>query len=220
MNSSVRTVKIVREVSSVDFRSAMRHLTGGVSVITAGRREDFTGMTVTSVLSLSVDPPTLLVSINRGSSSWPLLKRYFLWRKYPDIGSDRYRRAICRQGRAEGRGPVCWHRMDHASVGRAAAGGRAGGVRLQGGGYCRTLFPRHRDRARVGYAVVGAHGGAGLLARAIHHDGPGRGRNQARGSQRSGLAQLSTGLIERSDMMTATGRLWRKAVIRQIRDVC
>ena len=33
-------------------------------------------MTVTSVSSLSVDPPTLIVSINRESSSWPLLKRY------------------------------------------------------------------------------------------------------------------------------------------------
>jgi flavin reductase (DIM6/NTAB) family NADH-FMN oxidoreductase RutF len=33
-------------------------------------------MTVTSVSSLSVDPPTLIVSINRQSSSWPLLKRH------------------------------------------------------------------------------------------------------------------------------------------------
>jgi flavin reductase (DIM6/NTAB) family NADH-FMN oxidoreductase RutF len=30
---------------------------------------------VTSVASLSVDPPTLIVSINRESSSWPILKR-------------------------------------------------------------------------------------------------------------------------------------------------
>ena len=54
----------------------MRHLTGGVSVITAGRGKDITGMTVTSVSSLSVDPPTLIVSINREASSWPLLKRH------------------------------------------------------------------------------------------------------------------------------------------------
>jgi flavin reductase (DIM6/NTAB) family NADH-FMN oxidoreductase RutF len=33
-------------------------------------------MTVTSVSSLSVDPPTLVVSINRESSSWPLLQRH------------------------------------------------------------------------------------------------------------------------------------------------
>jgi flavin reductase (DIM6/NTAB) family NADH-FMN oxidoreductase RutF len=76
MNSAVRNIKIDREVSSDDFRGAMRHLTGGVSVITVGRGKDITGMTVTSVSSLSVDPPTLIVSINRESSSWPLLKRY------------------------------------------------------------------------------------------------------------------------------------------------
>lgn len=54
----------------------MRHLTGGVSVITAGRGRDVTGMTVTSVISLSVEPPTLLVSINRDASSFPLIRRY------------------------------------------------------------------------------------------------------------------------------------------------
>jgi flavin reductase (DIM6/NTAB) family NADH-FMN oxidoreductase RutF len=76
MNSAVRNIKIDHEVSSGDFRGAMRHLAGGVSVITVGLGKEITGMTVTSVSSLSVDPPTLIVSINRDSSSWPLLKRY------------------------------------------------------------------------------------------------------------------------------------------------
>ncbi|KRR16062.1 monooxygenase [Bradyrhizobium lablabi] len=76
MNSLVRNVSIDREVSSGDFRNAMRRLTGGVSVITAGRGRDISGMTVTSVSSLSVDPPALIVSINREASSWPLVKRY------------------------------------------------------------------------------------------------------------------------------------------------
>ena len=76
MNSIVRSVSIDTEVSSGDFRSAMRRLTGGVSVITAGRGKDISGMTVTSVSSLSVDPPALIVSINREASSWPLVKRY------------------------------------------------------------------------------------------------------------------------------------------------
>ena len=75
MNSAVRHIRIDREVSAGDFRGAMRHLAGGVSVITAGRGKDITGMTVTSVTSLSVDPPTLIVSVNRDSSSWPLIKR-------------------------------------------------------------------------------------------------------------------------------------------------
>jgi flavin reductase (DIM6/NTAB) family NADH-FMN oxidoreductase RutF len=76
MNSIVRSVSIDFEVSSGDFRNAMRRLTGGVSVITAGRGRDISGMTVTSVSSLSVDPPALIVSINREASSWSLVKRY------------------------------------------------------------------------------------------------------------------------------------------------
>ena len=76
MNSVVRAVSIETEVTASDFRNAMRQLTGGVSVVTAGRGRDISGMTVTSVSSLSVDPPALIVSINRESSSWPLVKRY------------------------------------------------------------------------------------------------------------------------------------------------
>jgi flavin reductase (DIM6/NTAB) family NADH-FMN oxidoreductase RutF len=76
MNSIVRAVSIETEATSGDFRNAMRQLTGGVSVITAGRGRDISGMTVTSVSSLSVDPPALIVSINREASSWPLVKRY------------------------------------------------------------------------------------------------------------------------------------------------
>jgi flavin reductase (DIM6/NTAB) family NADH-FMN oxidoreductase RutF len=76
MNSVVRDVSIDREVPPAGFRGAMRHLAGGVSVITVGRGKDITGMTVTSVSSFSVDPPTLVVSINRDASSWPLLKRH------------------------------------------------------------------------------------------------------------------------------------------------
>ncbi len=84
MNSVVRQIEIERQVSrdvsqgvsQAEFRGAMRQLTGGVSVITAGRGRDISGMTVTSVSSLAVDPATLIVSVNRGASSWPLLNRY------------------------------------------------------------------------------------------------------------------------------------------------
>ena len=56
------------------FKTAMRQLPGGVTVITAGRDGDISGMTVSSFVSLSVDPPTVLVSISRSSSSWPLIQ--------------------------------------------------------------------------------------------------------------------------------------------------
>ncbi|AWL94198.1 flavin reductase [Bradyrhizobium ottawaense] len=76
MNVVPRDLMTEIPISSADFRGAMRHLTGGVSVITAGRGKDITGMTVTSVTSLSVEPPTLLVSINRDASSFPLIRRH------------------------------------------------------------------------------------------------------------------------------------------------
>jgi flavin reductase (DIM6/NTAB) family NADH-FMN oxidoreductase RutF len=52
-----------------DFRHAMRELAGGVSVVTTGTGLDRTGCTVTSFSSLSMDPPSVIVCINRGSST-------------------------------------------------------------------------------------------------------------------------------------------------------
>ena len=63
------------DIAAADFRRAMRHLVGGVSVITVGQGQDISGMTVSSVSSLSTDPPSLIVAINRSASSWPLLLR-------------------------------------------------------------------------------------------------------------------------------------------------
>jgi flavin reductase (DIM6/NTAB) family NADH-FMN oxidoreductase RutF len=57
-------------------KRALRNLAGGVSVITAGRGDDRTGATVTSATGLSMDPPTMIVSINKGSSTWPVISRY------------------------------------------------------------------------------------------------------------------------------------------------
>jgi flavin reductase (DIM6/NTAB) family NADH-FMN oxidoreductase RutF len=59
------------------FRSAMRWLASGVSVVTAGTGEERTGMTVASLASLSVEPPSLLVCVNRASSTWPVLQRHW-----------------------------------------------------------------------------------------------------------------------------------------------
>lgn len=63
-------------VASDAFRAAMRQLSGGVSIIAAGQGSDRTGMTVTSLASLSLGPPTLIVSVSRQSSIRPLLDRY------------------------------------------------------------------------------------------------------------------------------------------------
>lgn len=78
MNSLVRNIGegLHHDVAVDDFRGAMRDLAGGVSVITVGRGDEISGMTVTSVSSLSVEPATLIVSINRRASSWPLLRKH------------------------------------------------------------------------------------------------------------------------------------------------
>lgn len=52
----------------------MRQLAGGVCVITAASEGIRTGMTVTSVISVALDPPELLASIKQTSSSWPLIQ--------------------------------------------------------------------------------------------------------------------------------------------------
>jgi 3-hydroxy-9,10-secoandrosta-1,3,5(10)-triene-9,17-dione monooxygenase reductase component len=57
------------------FKEAMRHLFGGVSVITAGSGDARTGLTVTSATSLSLEPPTMLVCVNRNASAWSVIQR-------------------------------------------------------------------------------------------------------------------------------------------------
>jgi flavin reductase (DIM6/NTAB) family NADH-FMN oxidoreductase RutF len=66
----------VAEATEKTFRQAMRQLAGGVSVVTVGAHEERTGLTATSVTSLCADPPTLLVCVNRDSSSYQALTRF------------------------------------------------------------------------------------------------------------------------------------------------
>lgn len=63
-------------VETAAFKDSMRHLAGAVSVITVGRGNDRSGFTATSVSSLAVDPPSIIVSLNRESSSWAVLQRH------------------------------------------------------------------------------------------------------------------------------------------------
>lgn len=62
-------------VSADELKSAMRQLAGGVSVITAGFGAGRTGATVTSATALSMEPPSIVVNINRASSVWPAISR-------------------------------------------------------------------------------------------------------------------------------------------------
>jgi flavin reductase (DIM6/NTAB) family NADH-FMN oxidoreductase RutF len=51
------------------FKSGMRRLTSGVSIITTLGEDGPRGLTATAVCSVSAEPPTLLCCINRGSSA-------------------------------------------------------------------------------------------------------------------------------------------------------
>jgi flavin reductase (DIM6/NTAB) family NADH-FMN oxidoreductase RutF len=66
-------------IDAAAFRNAMRQLAGGISVVTVGRGDERTGLTSTSVSSLSANPPALTFSINQSASSWPALLR---WRAF------------------------------------------------------------------------------------------------------------------------------------------
>ncbi|SCB27504.1 flavin reductase family protein [Rhizobium hainanense] len=63
-------------IGDTEFRLSMRHLAGAVSVITVGDGQDRTGFTATSVSSFSAERPSVIVSVNKASSSWPTLQQY------------------------------------------------------------------------------------------------------------------------------------------------
>lgn len=58
------------------LKSAMRRLVGGVVVVTAGIGDERVGLTATSATSLSIEPPTMLVCLNRTSSTWPVIAKH------------------------------------------------------------------------------------------------------------------------------------------------
>ncbi|WSJ64102.1 flavin reductase family protein [Streptomyces sp. NBC_01310] len=71
-------------VSNDEFRAAMARLTAGVCLITAheaadGARGEDVGMTATAFMSVSLDPPLVLVSLREGSRMDDLLAEQPLW---------------------------------------------------------------------------------------------------------------------------------------------
>lgn len=56
-------------VPSEDFKQAMRHLAGGVTIIATAHEGSRAGLAATAVCSVSADPPTLLVCINSGAGA-------------------------------------------------------------------------------------------------------------------------------------------------------
>lgn len=93
---------------AAQFRAALRKAPASVAVITAGRGETALGATATAVTSVSLDPPALLVCVNRAL---------------------RLNAAI----RAAGLFRVCYLRREQEGVARAF--GAPGGARFSAGGW-------------------------------------------------------------------------------------
>jgi flavin reductase (DIM6/NTAB) family NADH-FMN oxidoreductase RutF len=71
-------------VSEDEFKAAMARLAAGVVLVTAhdpeeGARGEDVGMTATAFLSVSLDPPLVLISVRDGSRMDELLERQPLW---------------------------------------------------------------------------------------------------------------------------------------------
>lgn len=55
-------------ISSVDYKSAMRPFGAAVNIVTTAANGQYHGVTATAVCSVSAEPPSLLVCINRAAS--------------------------------------------------------------------------------------------------------------------------------------------------------
>lgn len=56
------------------LRQSMRHMVGGVTVITAGVGEERTGLAAITARSLSIDPPKMLICVRTTASAWPVIR--------------------------------------------------------------------------------------------------------------------------------------------------
>lgn len=57
-----------RELVSDQFRNVMRRFAATVSIVSVGEGGNWWGMTATSIASVSMDPPALLVCVNRSAA--------------------------------------------------------------------------------------------------------------------------------------------------------
>jgi flavin reductase (DIM6/NTAB) family NADH-FMN oxidoreductase RutF len=62
-------------LDSISFRAAMRNHAGSVVILSAGSPGDRSGLTATSVCSLSDTPPRVVACVNRSASAHGLIRR-------------------------------------------------------------------------------------------------------------------------------------------------
>jgi flavin reductase (DIM6/NTAB) family NADH-FMN oxidoreductase RutF len=74
MSSNTSAVRSDSAITADEFKSAFRNHPGGVAVITADAGNGPVGLTATSVISVSADPPILAFSVSEFSSSTPTIR--------------------------------------------------------------------------------------------------------------------------------------------------
>ncbi|HEY5426544.1 MAG TPA: flavin reductase family protein, partial [Candidatus Tumulicola sp.] len=57
-------------ISPAAFKQAMRHVPTGVTIVTSLRDGEPRGLTLNSFASVAVDPPALLICVNREARSY------------------------------------------------------------------------------------------------------------------------------------------------------
>jgi len=63
------------EVDSHAFRDVMRNIAGTVAIVTAGEGDARRGLTITTVCSLSAEPPSVAICINRSAEAHDVIER-------------------------------------------------------------------------------------------------------------------------------------------------
>jgi flavin reductase (DIM6/NTAB) family NADH-FMN oxidoreductase RutF len=109
---------MTRPVGATPFKQGMRALAGGVSVIaTQDPMGLYVGLTATSVASLSADPPSLLVCVNRVSSIAGALEMEAAFSvNVLTVGQADVAQAFGGQRGVRGTGKFAygaWHRSEH-----------------------------------------------------------------------------------------------------------
>lgn len=75
-DGAMRMGSIAGKAEGERFRGAMRELAAGVSLVAAGQGERRSGCTVTSITSLSLEPPTLVLCIGLKSATLAALREF------------------------------------------------------------------------------------------------------------------------------------------------
>jgi flavin reductase (DIM6/NTAB) family NADH-FMN oxidoreductase RutF len=62
-------------VDSASFKTALRNVSGSVSIVTSGRAPERHGLTVTAASSLCVDPSTVMICVNKSAGAHDTIVR-------------------------------------------------------------------------------------------------------------------------------------------------